>query len=503
MTASAPPVGLRKAAQRGARAGLLVSFASQALSLLVTMALARLLTPNDFGLVAAATIVVGATVLLTQFGLNTVLVQRERIDRTVSSTIFWSSLLLGAAAAGTAAALARPLAGLVGLPTAAPLIVALTPVVLLRLLAGVPRALLQRQLLLARVYLVEGSALLVTAVTQVSLAVAGFGAWSMIGGQAAGAAVLLPALLVAARWRPSRCFSLGVLRSDARFSGGMLTTTLFAYLGKNVDYWVVAHVLGARALGIYYMAYVLPTILRQRVTWIGKDVLVPVFARLRGDVERTRRAYLETLRLHALVGLPTMVGLALTADDVIAVFFGSQWADAAAPLSILALAALFEFLKQPATTVFVAHGKPGRVAVVEAVRLCVMVAGLAGAAARGGTLMSFSLAVLGASAASAAAAHVLVRAHVDVDAPQVARSLWPVAVPTASMALAVLTAQVVTSVPDGAVALLLLVPLGAATFAVVALAAFPRATVESAREGAALLGLRRRGPAATGSGGGG
>ena len=469
----------------------MLSLAAQLLSLLVTMVLARLLTPEDFGLIAAANIIVGATVLLTQFGLNTVLVQRVTVDSTVSSTLFWASGLLGLMACGLAAFFAHPLAGLVGVDAAGPIILALTPVVFLRLLAGTPQALLQRRLHFTREYAVEGLSLLVAGAVQLALAITGFGAWSIVGGQAAGAVVLLPALMIAAGWLPRLTFSTGVLIADARFSAGMLTTTLFGYLGKNVDYWFVAHALGARALGVYYMAYVLPTVLRQRVTWVLKDVLVPVFAQVRDDAVRTRRAYLETLRIHALIGMPVMIGLALLADDVIELVFGNQWSAAAAPIAILALAAMLEFVKQPATTIFLAHGVPGVIAMTEAVRLSVMTVGLVAAAASGGTLTSFSLAVLAGSAAAAVVAQALVGARLRLPIADVMRILLPVMIPSGIMATVVLLARELMRSLEDAATLAVLIPLGASAFLASALVLFPASTAESAREAASALGLRR------------
>lgn len=486
---------LRPAARRGARAGLLTSLGGQLVSLLATAVLARLLTPEDIGLVAAANIVLAATVLLTHFGLNSALIQRAHVDRTVSSTIFWASAAVGLIACGLVAAFAEQLAAAMSIADAEPFILGLAPVVFLRLLSGVPRALLQRDLRFARIYVVEAIVLLVTAVAQVALALRGFGAWSMIAGHAIGTCLLLVLFLSAARWRPSFSFSFYVLRADARFSAGMLATTFFSYLGKNADYWFVAHALGARALGLYYIAYALPTVLRQRVTWIGKDILVPVFARLRPDVGRTQSAYVETLRLHAFFGFTAMLGLTLTASDVVAALFGPKWSGTAGPLAVLSLAAVCEFLKQPATTVFVAHGVPGRTAVLEAVRLAVMTSGLLIATAADAPLTGFALAVLSGSAASAAAAQAMVARQVGAGPRVVGRTLLPVVVPGLAMTLVVGVAYAVLELPPGAVRLAVLVPLGAVAYLGTACLLFRAVTVATATEVATMLGPRSRTPA--------
>lgn len=76
------------------------------------------------------------------------------------------------------------------------------------------------------------------------------------------------------------------IRSDLRFNGGFFATSTASFVSKNVDYWAVSFTLGAAELGTYYVAFVLPNILRQRMTWLASDILFPVMARARHDHDR-------------------------------------------------------------------------------------------------------------------------------------------------------------------------------------------------------------------------
>ncbi len=120
-------------------------------------------------------------------------------------------------------------------------------------------------------------------------------------------------------------FRRRLVGEDFRLAGGLLFNNGLTYGVRNTDYVVVGHLLGAAALGAYYVAYVLPQILRLRVTWAAGAVMFPVLARSQSDPRRTQQVYDHTHLLLAWVGFPAMVGLAVLAEPVVRVFFGPQW----------------------------------------------------------------------------------------------------------------------------------------------------------------------------------
>lgn len=393
------PANLRAGAQRGVRWGGAVGLVEQLLSVLVTIVLTRLLTPADFGLVTIATVVAQMAGLVTQVGVSAILVKRREVDSTVASTAFWTLLSLSTALAVAVTVAAEPLAALAGNAAAAPLLVVLMSTLVLRAAASVPRALLQRQMRFRPLYLADLLAFVVYAIAQVVLAVLGAGVWSIVIGQLVSATVLLLTVLALARWLPRPRFSWGVVREEWRFAGGLLATMVLSFSVKNADYVIVSWFGGAELLGVYYIAYVLPSILRQRLTWLTAELLLPVFSRIRDDRDRSRAAYVNSLALHTLVGMPAMVGIALTAEPLLSTFFGTRWQAGAAALRLIALAAAIEFMTQAATTVFTAHSRTRTLSSVPAVRL-VAFSALCGAllGSTGFSLQLVAAAVLGSTA---------------------------------------------------------------------------------------------------------
>src|SRR4029450_4146754 len=133
------------------------------------------------------------------------------------------------------------------------------------------------------------------------------------------------------------------------------------------------------ALGAYYVAYVLPQILRLRFTWAAGAVMYPMLVRSQSDQERTREVYYRTHLLLAWIGFPAMVGLAVVAEPVVRVFFGPQWTGAVAPLRWLALVALLEFITFGPGMVVTARGEVRPLLHTNVVRMVLRVGGGGGA----------------------------------------------------------------------------------------------------------------------------
>lgn len=476
-----PAPSLRRSARSGARTGVAAGVTEQVLSVVTTLVLVRILSPADFGLVVVANSALAMVALLAQFGIGPALVRRKDLDPADASTAFWLACGLGLALGVVSAGVAPAFSSALGQPAATSLLLILAPAHLFRLGTSVPKALLLRELRFRAAYTCEIVGALVYTTAQIGLALAGAGAYAVVVGQLLSLVTMFGAFLVATRWRPALVFRREHIREDLRFGSGVFAALGLTFLNKNLDYWLISRTLGASSLGVYYIAYVLPNILRQRLTWISTGVLYPVFAKISDDVERSRVAYVRSLELHALAGFPSMTGIAVLAGPLVHTFFGGRFAGAEAPLQLLALAALFEFATQAATTVFLARGRPSRNVAIEVVRLLALVAGLAWAATVG-DLQAVALAVLGATATAAVAAQIIVCRHLRLAPRRLAAAVAPLAATTVVMALTVL--GVATSV-DGlppAAQLAVLLPTGVAVFLAAGLVLFRRDSTRLLRE---------------------
>ncbi len=329
--------------RRGLRLSVVAQTVVQLGSVAATVVLARLLTPGEFGIVALGQSLLGVTALVSLVGINAALITRRGDVQVVASTFFWLALMMGVAVVALATVTAGPLTGALGLRTAAPYLAVLSLSFALDLVGLVPGALLQRSRSFGWLNGAQVAGASVYFVGEVVLALLGNGAWSVVIAQVAGSATTSALALRGARWLPGRHLALRESLSDLRLTAEVGVGQLLSYLQKNVDYWAVSRVLGGGALGVYYVAYVVPNILRLRLSTAVRQVLIPTFASL-STVTDAADVWRRTLPLTMGVGLPALTGLAAVADLVIRVFFGSRWDAAVDPMRVLTLGTVADLL---------------------------------------------------------------------------------------------------------------------------------------------------------------
>jgi O-antigen/teichoic acid export membrane protein len=309
-----------------------------------TVVLARLLTPAEFGAVAAALLVVGLTRLVTQMGVAAALVHRDDLADAAVAAAFWFSVLLSIVFAAGMFAFAPQLGGFVGLPPDSHLLPLLSVTLVLAGVAAVPAGLLQRRLRFRPMAVVDllaaGPARIGVSVV---LALGGLGpdalAWAEIVAAAVTAAGY--ALIIRPSVRPmSPAAAWRSLRPMIAFGSGYSITQLGNWVALNADNLVVARLLGTGPLGVYTRAYNLLSEPANVIGGAADKVLFPAMTRVRDDGERLRSAYVRTASLVALVTVPASVLLFVLAPEVVHVLLGSQWDAVVVPLQVFAVVLL-------------------------------------------------------------------------------------------------------------------------------------------------------------------
>jgi PST family polysaccharide transporter len=319
-----------------------------------TVLLARLLTPGDFGIVALAQSIMNIATLLGISGVNAALVTRKSQVQEAASSYFWLAALLGVCIALGFLLLARPIATALGQPAAGPYVAVLSISFAFSTLALVPNALLQRSFNFRWLNLSMAVGALTYFILEVVLAYRGWGAWAVVAGQVAGAFCTLSISLCSSRWLPRLHFSLADIRSDLRLTGGLGLGQILTYLDRNIDYWVVSHSVGGPALGVYYIAYVLPNIVRLRISTVVRQVILPAYAEV-ATVAKTAELWRRTFPAVMGLGVPLLVGIAAVTQPLVATFFGSQWEQAVMPMRLLTLASLVDLLLTSVATLAIVH----------------------------------------------------------------------------------------------------------------------------------------------------
>ena len=283
-----------------------------------TLVLARLLVPDEFGLVAFALAVMHYLEYLTDLGLGAALVYRsDAEDQEVSSTAFWIGIAGGVVLFVASWFIAPVLAELGPDERVEELFRVLALYFLFTALGKAHEYRLRRRLDFRRLFWPQFLGGLVKGAVAIALAAGGSGAWSLIIGQLAGALTQSVALWSVHPWRPSFVIARDRLPAMLRFGLGIVAVGLLGQGARNFDYLIVGAKLGAVALGLYYLAFRLPELVILSGFQVANEVLFPFYARLReGVVEgaaELRRGYLQTVRLGSMVAFPAAFAMAALA----------------------------------------------------------------------------------------------------------------------------------------------------------------------------------------------
>jgi O-antigen/teichoic acid export membrane protein len=342
---------------RGSRHTLLAQVATQASRLVVSVVLARLLTPSEFGVVAAAMVVMVVAWQLTDLGTAAVIIQREAMDDVLVSSIFWFNIALGVVLAAMTLAGAGPLATVLGQPDAAPAIRLLAVVSFLGALGNMHHALLRRRMQFGRLATVAIANAAVNATLGIGLALAGAGIWALVIGTVAGVAVSTATAWWFERWRPRATCSLRRLREVARFSIHFFWSNALAVVFGQLDKVIISRMLGGAPLGTYAVAQ--RTVLSpvSAVSTAVSTVSFSAFARGQDDPARLRSGASRAAGVVTLVVLPAMVGLAVLAEQAVAVVYGPQWEAAVPVVQVLAPVAAVQAVACVTASVMLAMGR--------------------------------------------------------------------------------------------------------------------------------------------------
>ena len=336
---AAPPLGL--AAFGGAVHTGIAQLVRAALMIASTIIVARLLTPDDYGVVAMAAPVLTFVLLFQDLGLSAATVQARSMSAEQSTTLFW--LTMAASAAITVLLLAAaPLVAWfyddvrVGHVTAASAVIVLVTGLALQHSALLARELRFREI--ART-VVAGAATSFVATLLLALWLRSY--WAIFLGHAAGVAAQTVATWIVQRWRPGRRASAAGVRSMLRLGGSVAGFDLMNFFARNMDFILIGRVWGAGALGLYERSFSLMMAPILLIRGPVAKVVLPVLSRLHGSPERYRLAYLTSLRAVLFVTAPAAAVALATSEALVPLLLGETWRDAAPIFFWLALGSLY------------------------------------------------------------------------------------------------------------------------------------------------------------------
>ncbi|MCD4676670.1 MAG: MOP flippase family protein [Desulfobacula sp.] len=389
---------LKQQAVRGTKWTACSALLVTILQLARIIVLGRLLSPDDFGLMAMMLVVIGFAQIFREMGLGSAIIQRPNPTRNELSTIYWANIVLGMTVYFILL-IATPLVASFYKTDA---LKAMLPIVAITFLV-IPwgnqfRVLLQKELKFRSLSCIEVFSATVGTVASIYMAWSGLGVWSLIYGQLVDS-IFRTLALCWIGWRmntwPKIHFAAKDLSGYLKFGLNQVGAMTVNYFNSRADQLVIGAVLGAEALGLYSMAFNLVMMPVQKINPIFTRIAFPVLAKIQGDRVRLKRWYIKMLNILTSLNAPVLIGFAIVAPIVIPIMLGSKWISIIPVVQILCVFSLIRSTGNPGGSLLLAVGRPDvefywNLGLLFLVPGTVFVSGM-----YGGTLVAVALALLG------------------------------------------------------------------------------------------------------------
>jgi teichuronic acid exporter len=297
----------------------------QLLAFATTLLVARILDPTDYSVMAIASVFTVTTGTLVEMGLGAAIIQFRDLGNRELNTCFWITMTL-ATCAYTGLFLASPtIADWFALPRLAELLPALALTLPISACSVVSDGLLRNRLAFNRVSQAEIFAGLVTMPVTLGCALAGLGVWALVAGSLVAPAVRSAATIAFSPWYPTFHIGGKRMKDVVHFSLATLGVKTLWILREDSDVVVVGKLTGDVTLGFYSMAKQLALLPTSKISGVVNTLSSPVMAELQTDVDAMRQAFYRAIRLTAVITVPISGGMALVADEMVAVLLGPKW----------------------------------------------------------------------------------------------------------------------------------------------------------------------------------
>ncbi len=323
----------------------------------LTIVLARLLMPADFGLVAMVTAVTGFLEVFKDAGLSTATIQRQDITPQQVSNLFWANLGIGVSMTFIVVLLAPLLAWFYQEPRLVPVAIVISVTFVLTGACVQHQAVLRRQMRFGPIAIIQVVASLLGTAVGIAMAMIGYGYWSLVGATVSAAAATLALSWLVCEWRPlgpaRHVGTTSLLGFGAHLTGAALVQTVIG----TADTLLIGRMYGANAVGLYTRGSALVVMPMQQFLSPIAAVLLPSLSRVQTDAVRYRRAFLEVLNLLCLVSLPAAGFLAGASGPLVHVILGEKWLSAVPIFAAFSVMAAYVPIAGAATWLFTTQGR--------------------------------------------------------------------------------------------------------------------------------------------------
>ncbi|MFV8835523.1 lipopolysaccharide biosynthesis protein [Aquisalimonas sp. APHAB1-3] len=331
-------------------------FLQRFIGVISTVILARLLIPEDFGLVAMAMAVYAILELIGQAGFDLALIQNQRADRRHYNTAWTFMVLYGVFSAAVLILLAPTFAGLFGDPRVEGIVYALAVLAVIQGFENIGIVAFRKELQFNKEFWFQVAKKLTAFVVTVALAYIFRSYWALVAGMLASRLTGVTLSYWIHPYRPR--LSLAATRDLFTFSGWVIFANLTRYAHTRGPDFIIGPMLGAANLGLFRIAKEISNLPSTQLTFPIMRAVFPGYAKIAHDRPRLQQGFLDTQGMIAMITLPASVGVVVMAEPLVYLMLGSKWAAAIPLMQVLGLYGITKILQGNSAALFMAMGKP-------------------------------------------------------------------------------------------------------------------------------------------------
>lgn len=316
---------------------------AQLVSFIVSIVLARLLMPDDYGLVAIVNIFIVIAEIFVSSGLGTSLIQKINADEIDFSTIFWANLVFSLVLYAIMFFLSPVIAGFYNMPLLTPLLRVFSLRLPISAVNSIQNAFVSRRMEFRKFFFATIIGTIISAVVGVIMAYRGFGAWALVAQYLTNSAIDTVVLFLTINWRPHFIFSFKRAKPLISYGWKILATDLIGTIFNQLNALIVGKKYTSSDLAYYTQGKKIPDLLNNNIGGTLGAVLFPAMSQTsdKNQIIEMRR---KSLKLLEYIILPMMVGLMVVADNLVEVLLTDKWSLAVPYLRITCVAAIIGIL---------------------------------------------------------------------------------------------------------------------------------------------------------------
>lgn len=318
--------------------------------------LARLLAPEDFGLIALAGVVIALVQTFLDMGTGAALIQRRKLENRHANAVFWFNVCVGLLLASLLIVISPVLSQWLGDIRLIPVLNLLSVSFPMATLGTTHAALLERDANFRTLMICTTISAIAGLVAAVALALCGAGVYALVGQSLVMTAISTLTLWLSSRWRPGRP-SISGLSDIASFSGNFFFFNLLNYAHRNVDTVIIGRVFGQQDLGLYNIAYRVLLFPIQNITFAISRALLPAYSRTQLEPDVLASHYIVTLRGIALITAPLMAAIWAVREPMVSLLLGPAWARSIDVIQWLAPVGFLQSIVSTSGSVLAAQGR--------------------------------------------------------------------------------------------------------------------------------------------------